>query len=158
MKKADQLEGAELDYWVAKACGWKGFEEAWTEFDPETDRYTVSYDQSDNTPIGDFYGRPWRKKLLCGIHPEISGLQPIRTFSNDWEECGPLIERFGVGLIQNGADGIPDITQQPGSWTAEVYRVDGILYEQVLADGPTPQIAICRAVVKSKFGEEVGND
>ncbi|WP_322070970.1 phage protein NinX family protein [Paraburkholderia bannensis] len=77
------------------------------------------------------------------IHAFV-GRGPYRP-STDWMDGGPLLEEFDV-----------DVTR--------VYRGEGwggffnsIPYEcgDPDATGPTPLIAVCRAVVMSVFGEEV---
>lgn len=57
--------------------------------------------------------------------------------STEWEFCGKLIERFNAHLI----------FMYPENWKAMVIRGEGY--------GETPLIAICRAVVAYKLGDEV---
>ncbi|MEI7195033.1 phage protein NinX family protein [Pectobacterium versatile] len=59
--------------------------------------------------------------------------------TTNWRHCGPLIEKYKVGLgmefIESG-------------WFAAIDDEEGIR-------GDTPQIAICRAVVASVIGDEI---
>jgi hypothetical protein len=62
--------------------------------------------------------------------------------STDWAQGGPLIEKYkvGSGLEHNG------------KWYSEI---DGYPSDSSCAEGDTPLQAICRAVVRYKFGEEI---
>ena len=65
--------------------------------------------------------------------------------STDWTFCGPLIEQFKVGISEFG-----------DSWMASIMADDeDIDLYKVLECGDTPMVAICRAVVASKLGDEV---
>lgn len=59
-------------------------------------------------------------------------------YSTDWQLAGPLIEQHMPAL---------DWVVDPVEWYADIAGVR--------AEGPTPQVAICRAVVRAAFGEEV---
>lgn len=68
----------------------------------------------------------------------------------DWEDTGPLIDKYDIELQK-------DIQ---GGWLANKWPVDGNdgSSGNYLIHGKTPQIAICRCVVVSVFGEEVPDE
>lgn len=78
-------------------------------------------------------------------------MHPYRP-STDWSDCGPLIERFSV-WVECAHD-----QRFPGGrrWSAYTSweRPTGITSTRDEVYGPTPQIAICRAVVAGRFGAE----
>lgn len=61
--------------------------------------------------------------------------------STDWMHGGPLIEKFGIMLVNPESDG--------GDWEASPQ--DNPEWQ----DGETPLIAACRAIVMDKLGEEI---
>lgn len=74
--------------------------------------------------------------------------------STNWEQAGPIIEGARIAFAQL----VPHFHQTLGIWEAQV---DGVSTEQPGLDGtagaygPTQLVAAMRALVKSKFGEEV---
>ncbi|HFE8594396.1 phage protein NinX family protein [Citrobacter freundii] len=64
----------------------------------------------------------------------------IPPYSSSWAYCGPLIERHSVGF-----------SELPVTYEATVETN----FMKCISHGETPLIAICRAVVASKFGDEV---
>lgn len=70
------------------------------------------------------------------------GRNMVVNFSSSWEWGGPLIEKHNLYLDQ--------LTK--GEWYS------GKMKEMVAMEGPSPLIAICRAVVRSVFGDEVPDD
>ena len=108
--KVSELEGAELDYWVAKALGWT----------PDPDMSPESYTEGYWHGTSDFYAKyEWKP-------------------STNWNQGGPLIEKFYICLDYDFC----------GTWIAAIP-------EKPNKYGPTPLIAAMRALVASKFGEEV---
>ncbi|MCK9394206.1 MAG: DUF2591 domain-containing protein [Methylobacter sp.] len=71
-KLVAELEGAELDYWVAKAQGW--------------------YIEKS---VGDDHIDVW-----CDDNRSEYGLNPVSTYqpSTNWEQGGPIIEREIIAL------------------------------------------------------------
>lgn len=65
----------------------------------------------------------------------------VPPYSTDWVEGGPLIERYGV-----------ELGKISGIYLA--FCIDS-KRKTVRGDGFTPLQAICRAVVRAKFGDEV---
>ncbi|WP_181393598.1 phage protein NinX family protein [Pectobacterium carotovorum] len=64
-------------------------------------------------------------------------------FTEYWDICGPLIEKYWVDLFQEGTD-------DNFIWYAKTPHLMG-----ESECGETPQIAICRAVVASLLGDEI---
>ena len=60
--------------------------------------------------------------------------------ASEWSHCGPLIERFNVSI--SGKEGEFYASCEPHIGSA-------------VKSGRTPQIAICRAVVAEKLGDEI---
>ncbi|MGJ0636831.1 phage protein NinX family protein [Xenorhabdus bovienii] len=67
----------------------------------------------------------------------------IYSPSTDWSQCGELIDKYNIELVNELLDCVL-------FWSANCnYVSDDYL------DGQTPQIAICRAVVAAQLGDEV---
>jgi hypothetical protein len=66
-------------------------------------------------------------------------------YSTRWEECGPIIEREWIELV-NGSNIAPE------RWGAIKYSAYG---EPFVQNGPTPLIAAMRCYVASKLGDTV---
>lgn len=64
----------------------------------------------------------------------------VPPYSTEWAWCGPLIASFGVW-----------ISDDEGAFTASCKPH----FDRAIYDAETPQIAICRAVVAAKLGDEV---
>jgi len=120
-----ELEGAELDAWVAKAEGIAGLVEhkgrmCWEkEWDPE--------------------GRRWDDDMMAWK------LWEDYAPSHDWSDGGPIIEREHIEIGSMGAHG----------WQAAINPLAQDGWALKWLDGPTPLIAAMRAYVSGKFGDEV---
>lgn len=129
-KRVSELEGAELDYWVAKSGEeWKTAHKLFPTMtlDPTFSRVAV------------IRGR-------CVLIPNNPFRQDPKDYSPSslWEHGGPIIARERIMIapfLQPGSPG--------ACWRAskEYYGYNG--------DGPTPLIAAMRAYVASKYGDEV---
>ncbi|OKP02214.1 phage protein NinX family protein [Xenorhabdus eapokensis] len=64
--------------------------------------------------------------------------------SADWAKCGQLIEKHYIELNFNSVN---------EEWSAYIFSFEEL--ESVIEDGESPTIAICRAVVAAKLGDEV---
>lgn len=84
---------------------------------------------------------PRTPDTIC-IHWRAEARAIALPYSTLWSMAGPLIEKHSIDLF-NGTDGPGEL-----EWRA---CVDLDTYET----GPTPLIAICRAVVRAAFGDEV---
>lgn len=117
MDKVAELTGAELDYWVARAEGYKPF---FTKLTEQGNRIcTISVQGDYGGELARFY-RP----------------------STDWAQGGPLIERHAHMLHH--------FELEQSGWLASAGSP-----KVGKAQGDTPLVAICRAFVRSVFGDEV---
>lgn len=130
MKTAD-LTGALLDYWVARAEG------------VPADQLEIRPLQRGNGPNG-----PHLPESICvrfWMSDEIIGPDEVRVcYSTNWAMGGPLVEKYKLDLIR-------------GDIFSNGWQVSGetkLGYEYAV-EGDTPLIAICRAVVRATFGDEV---
>lgn len=131
--KVSELQGAELNYWVAKA---EGYEAKLSKTHP-TDGYPL-YEDS----------------VSCWVYKKIDDEDDeyhwsIYEPSWMWHDGGPIIERekievnpFAMPVMGN-------------AWTAIVCELKGLGARSKHYNGPTPLIAAMRARVASKYGEEV---
>ncbi len=81
--------------------------------------------------------------------------QPVKVvpaYSTNWNQGGPLIEKYNVQTSYNG-NGFPRSTTGK-YWCAYVCKPSG-QEELPSGGGSTPLIAACRAIVASKLGDEV---
>ncbi|MES2887176.1 MAG: phage protein NinX family protein [Pseudomonadota bacterium] len=69
------------------------------------------------------------------LGPELTGTCP--NYSGNWAVGGPLIEFSKISIIERGVEG----------WAGDC--------SGAFSTGPTPLIAALRALVASKFGDEV---
>jgi hypothetical protein len=134
MKTAD-LTGAHLDYWVARAEGI-----------PAEQLEIREVQRSDTRTPG-----PLCIRKLPYRDPVIGPDEVALRYSSHWAFGGPLLEKMNADL----AYGRP---LENGHWLREGYsarlsREDWPLCGWV--QGPTPLMAICRAVVRAAFGDEV---
>lgn len=71
-------------------------------------------------------------------YPQSYFGRAVMAYSTDWTRGGPLIEKHQMDLCQ----------ELNGTWVAD----DG---GDCLEGGSTVLVAVCRAVVQGKFGDEV---
>lgn len=83
-----------------------------------------------------FYQTPYTIETVCGRHV-LNNFPVAVRYSTDWAQGGPLIEKYNLDMFE-----VDDI------WSSSVF-------EQPDIDGDTPLQAICRAVVRAAFGDEV---
>lgn len=132
LMKISELEGRNLDEWVARA---EGHHVAKYLSDGGPDILAVTSKTDGRTRIID--GGTAFEWLRSGCyHP-----------SSDWKDGGPIIEREGIDLMQIGMDG------SSARWSAnfEYWHED----REDRWTGPTALVAAMRAFVASKFGAEV---
>lgn len=130
--KVFTLTGALLDYWVARAEGIPAEQLSIVPV-PRTDTFICVWSKS---PVG---FTSYRDKSVY--------------YSDDWAQGGPLIEKHGGALINFTDEG------------AEVWgcfmrgKSAGHYIDTYLDDadgvGDTPLQAVCRAVVRAAFGDDV---
>ncbi|HGW2955524.1 TPA: phage protein NinX family protein [Raoultella ornithinolytica] len=85
---------------------------------------------------------------LCGEHNMLHSSH-VFSPSTNWSQCGELIERFSISCYQSA---------DPA--TGKVYHWVGVSElatpgkrRGLIADNP--RVAVCRAVVFAKFGDEI---
>ncbi|MEQ1977134.1 phage protein NinX family protein [Xenorhabdus sp. SGI240] len=140
--KTNALTGRALDWAVARAIG--------------MDIYICGRSSDDEYGwIGNY--SVWKKSCeqpvitigLCNdIHIEFAGKSKPYSPSTNWEQCGQLIERY--------IDDLTHMAFRGDHWVANCRAVrvgDFSIFKTQTGD--TPQIAICRAVVAAKLGDEV---
>jgi hypothetical protein len=126
--KVSELTGAELDWWVAKACGW-----ALVEVPPDYDG-----EHAGEALVPPDFPADYRWPEKGKVSPSCMVLR----WSSRWEHCGPLIKRFRIALVPCG-----DL------WGAfKPWSVDG---PSETFKAECPLVAICRAIVASVYGDEV---
>ncbi|SEN72896.1 Protein of unknown function [Nitrosospira multiformis] len=127
--KVAELEGAKLDYWVAKAEGHilkRSLRDGWQEVRTNDDA-----------------------QFFLGFHPSNPNdkneywYEDFYSPSTSWSQGGPIHEREGINIWQSG---------DRKSWDASARWWQT---SQFNLNGPTPLIAAMRCFVASKFGEEV---
>lgn len=139
--KVSELEGAELDYWVAKAEGYSGPCTAWQRINLGSAGGPAF--TKDNHACK--HEKCYPAETIKIINGEIGGCP---KFSSEWYESGPIIERECITVICIDEDLQPDF---PEKWEA-IFDTGTASY------GTTPLIAAMRAYVSSKFGEEVNKE
>lgn len=128
--KTSELTGTQLDYWVAMAEG------------------------LDVAEVG---GKLvlWRNST-CG-KPGCAVLHKqgvaIPAYSADWAQCGPLVEKYSVELRVS----LYGESEKAIEWLAktQILEPDGDYWQSIYGEAGSPLVAICRAVVRSVFGDEV---
>lgn len=79
--------------------------------------------------------------------PGVDGFEAIDVDfkpSEDWSDCGPLIWKYRIDLDGGSSE-----------WMAGPNAINKGFYE---GTGDTPQQAICRAVVRSVYGDDVEDE
>lgn len=157
--KTSELSGVQLDYAVAVAMG-----ERITVHAPGQRRFDVR----DGIHCS-AYGCTFGPRSCFDDNEDYSP-------SNDWSQCGPLIEQFQIFIdpphevhkSMVTADGKPKgcwesydtwhatisttVAEKPKKHLWADFSLPGGPYR---GEGVTPQVAICRAVVSAKLGDEV---
>jgi len=126
MKTAD-LEGALIDYWVAKA---EGYAITWcNQHDDPNDLYYPNFYWSGNDLTG-------KRIVECMFQPSM-----------DWSIAGPIIEREKICLewSTEGWDACRMTEELEMKMMPDIHR----------KEGPTPLLAAMRCFVAQKYGEEV---
>ena len=130
--KVQELTGASLDYWVAKAIG-------------------LDVCNCNGLTIGEvgFMREHETRHCTCCDKdwPE--------EYSSDWSQCGPLTERHKITYwyFNHGSGPWHAIISDDG----QHFNEDDY-YEKGIQSAETPQIAICRCIVASKYGDEVDDE
>lgn len=119
--------------------------------------YWVAKAQGWEKLYNDILGTIWAHndelmERTCSYHP-----------ATNWQQCGELIEKFGVGLRPQTPKDHDDYIG--GNHHATILRDKSktydygipptVIFDQIGQYGSTPQEAICRAVVASVYGDTV---
>ncbi|MDQ7510998.1 phage protein NinX family protein [Salmonella enterica] len=128
--KTAELSGRALDWAVARLSRLPLFEMGLSGNWPGNHKVTEA-SLSGEILIRDLTGQLTLEKSL-----HSSPYSP----STDWSQCGPLIAAYGVWL-----------SDKDGAFTASCKPH----FDIAIYDAETPQIAICRAVVAARLGDEV---
>lgn len=164
--KVSELEGAQLDYWVARALG---YQTDITKIKPGGDWCAIELRQSASVAAPDLTSDPGdtacaiemvpnaiREFPACILGQKIGrGKIPYRASwfypSTVWDHGGPIIDREGISLMRL-------TIASPHEWSAnfDIWWNSG--EQDNPHTGPTPLIAAMRAFVTSKYGEEVPDE
>lgn len=104
--------------------------------------------RAEGLSVGIVNGRPvlWVgarcDKPGCAVVHKRGG--PAPAYSSNWMHSGPLIDKHIANLTTDGF-----------SWRAVAWEAAGV---KCPAEGATPLQAICRAVVRAAFGDEVPDE
>lgn len=134
--KTAELEGALLDYWVAKATGMPLYEcgtDAW----PGNGKVFREGFEHPILTVG-------LMGIQGGVFIEQSGEAEAWRPSQDWADGGPIIDREKI---------VTDFDDR--LWGAAIRKPGSLEH---MSCGPTPLIAAMRAYVASKFGDTVPDE
>jgi hypothetical protein len=125
-KPVAELEGAKLDYWVARALGYDSIWKVPDELCGSREGWDYVSETSDWNP------------------------------SENWYQGGPIIEREHIGLYQCEYWPSPDSPSRQSGWAAAIDGSPnyGTSFDHEFY-GQTPLIAAMKAFVASKFGDFV---
>lgn len=154
--KVSDLTGAMLDYWVARAEGYR----FWQETRGSREPITACIVQRPGARDPWLRTQNWQaaKERFSEVH-SFAGLQPgffgegVPKFSTDWAQGGPIIDLAVIDIDQNRARA-PHVKCRA---VMDGLRVQG-MSTRIDAYGPTALVAAMRARVISKYGEEVPDD
>ena len=138
--KTAELIGPALRYAVAVACGWKmqRIEDGdWTEGEPH---WWQAINEKAVIP-----GR--RNGLVGYIVPGAKGITSSYAYCPDvdWSQGGPLIEKYAVKIEHFPSETIASKANARIAMHSTAYW----------QSGPTPLVALCRAIVAAKLGDVV---
>lgn len=140
--KTSELIGPALDWAVAKALGHKLKIRNWHDLtdrlDPVEDAAIIEFHKTNNTI------------RVSAEQIPGSGWFPNETYSTDWSEGGPIIEREEISVIYKGFLA-GTVHAENGLWMA--YSAESTLGQSVFAH--TPLVAAMRRYVSRKLGDEV---
>jgi hypothetical protein len=131
MLNVAELEGADLDHWVARSLGWERGTNA-----HDVTGWACSGNGGEYVPL-----KKWNRKWVDVLTPE---------FSTVWNDGGPIIEREKINLQYFFKR--PKDDHRHEAWSA--WSKDGTTE----IEGPTALIAAMRCFVASKFGATFDSD
>ena len=130
--KTSDLVGRALDWAVAMALGHATKLRTWADI-------TDALDPVEDKDLIDFHRERQSVRISSEAFPG-SGWYPCPTFSTDWSQGGPIIEREGID--------IEHYSLPHKGWMAGIIN-------KAQEYGPAPLIAAMRCFVASKLGDEV---
>lgn len=122
--KTAELQGAMLNYWVARAEG-----------------HAAEHLEIRNVPRTDMC---ICVRTIPGMSDKTIALE-VMAYSMNWAQGGPLIEKHRMDVESPDSDGAP--------WVASLY-VPARQF-RLYGHGDTPMQAVCRAIVRAEFGDDV---
>lgn len=132
MTRVADLTGAQLDYWVARAEGIPAEQLTIRRVQRSTDTHCIK-----GQLVGRLYLPRWE----------------VLNYSTDWVQGGPLIEKYRVRHL--GELSRLEWNVYFGAQFKVVGNHTVKKHSGARGDGATPLQAICRAVVRAAFGDEV---
>lgn len=87
----------------------------------------------------------WAVSKCEGFLCDYEDRDALVSYSTDWSESGPIIEREGIHLTTRAG-----MYKQTGEWSAQHGWAGDVGFH-----GPTPLIAAMRCYVANKLGSEI---
>lgn len=81
----------------------------------------------------------------CGKDTYMEPIQQTWKPSTDWSQGGPLIEKYATKLEHWPTETTPNKSN------ARIAMAGSVYWES----GPSPLVAVCRAIVRAKLGDQV---
>lgn len=151
--KTSDLTGAILDYWVARALGYRFWLEKRGDY-----RLAVRQAPGEKEPYK--ASRDWESQV--DRYAEVFSFSDIKCgffgvgvpkFSSSWADGGPIIERE---WIETAATYIAEVRD---GWSGMMFEKDDpIQHAMLIEHGPTLLIAAMRVFVASRFGNKVPDE
>jgi hypothetical protein len=139
MIRAEELIGAQLDLWAARAEGMPVYECG-----------TDSWPGNGAVHCEAFRRRVITVGLTGSVHVERDGNSEPYAPSGNWAQGGPIIEREGIDTNRSAGRRVDVRWQAIMDGKKDTWG----LSSRVSMFGPTSLIAAMRAFVASKFGDE----
>ncbi|WUR15696.1 phage protein NinX family protein [[Empedobacter] haloabium] len=137
--KVSELTGAQLDYWVARAEGMPAENLQIRGIQRSTEAHCV------------------RTVRTVMLGPDQSDARDVPVealrYSTDWAQGGPLQQKHGLSVVRWSSYGTPEV------WVAfangDSHYIDTYQDDFLGEESATPLQAICRAVARAAFGDDV---
>lgn len=127
---------------TAEALGWKGIEDA-----PKIDRERSALEGRPVVVGSEWFGRATEDCPKWGALVKAYASYAVPRYDTDWSATGPLIERYGIELRNDGnSKGWEAVW--PGGTDYEARS----LFANPLIEGtgPTPLVAVCNLILALK--------
>jgi hypothetical protein len=141
--KTCELQGAELDYWVARAEG-------------------IEHPRALRAMAPGFVMVPYETEDEDGPITRYRAFMP----SSEWMDGGPVMEKAAIGWRDRSASahvgahkGLSSVEGEPWeAWYCDGGEEGGNVEHNHVQTGRTPLVAAMRAFVSSKFGDTVPDE